>query len=60
MPNTGDMFQNLRQDFRQFGQVFKERPDTQLISSFSSRTEEEYTPDPEQLREDEFVLPPEI
>ena len=55
MPDTSDIFQNTRGVFQEFGQVFKERPDTQLISSFSSRTEEEYTPDPEQLREDELL-----
>lgn len=52
MPNTDDWFQQLRDSFRNVGQAFNAVEGAQLIPSFSSTTEEEYTPDPEQLEEE--------
>lgn len=55
MSNINNEFQKLRESFQKFGQVFNEMEGTYLIQSFSSTTEEEYTPDPEQFREDELL-----
>ena len=55
MYNINNEFQELRESFQKFGQVFNEMEGTYLIQSFSSTTEEEYTPDPEQFREDELL-----
>ena len=55
MPNTNDRFQQLRASFQKFGQAFNQMEGARLIQSFSSTTEEEYIPDPEQFREDELI-----
>ena len=51
MPNTDNWFQQLRDSFPKVGQAFNKVEGARLIPSFSSITEEEYTPDPEQLDE---------
>lgn len=51
MPNPDNRFQQLRDGFRNVGQAFDKVEGARLIPSFSSTTEEEYTPDPEQLDE---------
>lgn len=51
MPNTDNWFQQLRDSFPKVGQAFNRVEGARLIPSFSSITEEEYTPDPEQLDE---------
>lgn len=55
MSNTPDRFQQLREGFQSFGQAFGEVEGARLIPSFSSITEEEYTPDPEKREEDKLL-----
>lgn len=50
MLKPDDRFQQLRDSFQNVEQAFREEG-ASLISSFSSTTEEEYTPDPEQMDE---------
>lgn len=50
MPKLDDRFQQLRDSFQNVEQAFREEG-ASLISSFSPTTEEEYTPDPEQMDE---------
>ncbi len=51
MSNTNDRFQNLRDGFSQLGDIFKQQLGADLILSFPTSTEEEYS-DPEQSEED--------
>lgn len=55
MSNTTDRFQQLRESFRGVGQAFGEVEGARLIPSFSSITEEEYTPDLEKREEDKLL-----
>jgi hypothetical protein len=49
---SNDWLQQIKDSLRQFGKAFEEVEDAELIPSFSPTSEEEYTPDPEQLDED--------
>jgi len=52
MPNTDDWLQQHLNSFQNLGQAFGKVEGANLIPTYSSTTEEEYTPDPEQLDED--------
>jgi len=47
-----DWLQQIKDSLYKFGEAFEEAEDAELIPSFSPTSEEEYTPDPEQLDED--------
>ncbi|MFA0735835.1 MAG: hypothetical protein OGMRLDGQ_002335 [Candidatus Fervidibacter sp.] len=49
---SNDWLQQIKDSLRQFGKAFEAVEGARLILSFSSVSEEEYTPDPEQLEED--------
>ena len=51
MPKSDDWLRQLRDSFQNVGQAFNRVEGARLIPSFSSTTEEQYTPDPEQLDE---------
>lgn len=51
MPNSDNWFQQLRESLRNVGNAFDDVKGARLIPLYSSTTEEEYIPDPEQLDE---------